>query len=184
MEKSTSSLIKIALIGTCGAGKTAVWEKLKSEPPFPDSIFIEEAARAYFKSQQTSVSHGFSAQWAIQTLVITNEQREQRRNPRLIVGDRSVLDAVVYSTINCDLMGARMLLDRVRYWIPTYSRLYLLDPEGVSYQADEIRTETPETREALHQGFLEVLTKNEITFELLSGTLEQRVERVKHFLQL
>ena len=74
------------------------------------------------------------------------------------------------------------LLDRVKFWLPTYNKFLLLNPTDVPYQTDEVRQESEQVRQGFHNAYLEFFEESGIPYELLSGTLEQRVERVDEIL--
>ena len=119
----------------------------------------------------------------VQALVLTNEQDAHRLNPRVILCDRSVIDAVVYVKSQGDIKGANELLKRVEFWLPTYHKFLLLDPADVPYKTDEIRQETPETRQKFHDVFLTFFKETNIPYELLSGTKEERIKRVTKIIE-
>ena len=54
----------------------------------------------------------------------------------------------------------------------------LLNPVDVKYEKDEIRQEDEKTRQAFHKAFLEFFKETGIPYELLSGSIEQRIKRV------
>ena len=97
--------------------------------------------------------------------------------------DRSVFDAAVCVASTGNKRGAKKLLKRVRPWVPgrseiSYSQIYVLDPADVPFENDDQRTEDEETRQRQHEMFLEFFASHDITHQLLSGTIDERTEKV------
>lgn len=176
--------LKVAFVGTSCIGKTTLVEAYRKRD-LSGLVIIEEAAREFF-TLHPEVINRFSAgvQGQVQSLALANEQRAMLSGTSIIICDRSVLDAPAYVLSQGDVIGASELLARVRLWLPTYTRLFLLDPSDVSYQNDAIRQESEQERWGFHQAFIDLFTRNNISYELLSGTLEQRMRYVDQVLNL
>lgn len=177
--------LKIALVGTSSAGKTAVLETLqKQHKNNPAISFVADGARVFFE-ENPNLTDRFSAetQDKIQSRALENERQAHLMNPKIIVCDRSVIDAVVYVKSTGDRIGAKTLFERILYWLPTYKKFLLLDPAEVPFSKDSIRKEDIETREKFHRAFLDFFQETRIPYELLQGTLEQRVARVNTIIQ-
>lgn len=176
---------KIALVGAGCVGKTTLFEALKTDfPPDRDNAYVEEAARQYFSEHDLTEAERFSLanQSDIQIHTLAAEQEAASLEPRLIVCDRSVLDACVYVAATGDEEGGELLLNRVRTWIPTYTGIYVLDPADVPFQSDLQRREDVSMRAHLHETFLGFFALHDIPFELLVGSLDDRMNRVKEML--
>ncbi len=173
---------KIAFMGTSSIGKTTTLEAARKS--FPDAYFVTEAARDFFADNRSIVDR-FSKdiQGKIQAMVLEREKQAHESGSRVIFCDRSVLDAVVYTRENGDPEGAEELFARVKLWLPTYHRFLLLDPADVPYSQDEIRTESEEKRSSFHKVFIEFFEGKGIPYEILSGTLEERLRRVKEIVE-
>lgn len=174
---------KFAYVGTTCTGKTTLLER-SSWLNGGDVLLVTEAAREYF-SARPNVTDRFSVetQGEIQALIRAKEQRAHTRAQRLghavaLICDRSVLDAPAYVHSQGDKRGAAELLDRVQLWTPTYTTIFLLDPADVPYEVDDIRNETEETRRFFHEAFVDFFGENGIPYELLSGTVEERLATV------
>lgn len=174
---------KITLVGAGCVGKTTLFNGLKSlvQKPSPDTVFVDEVGRDFFQQNPTPQDKVFSLeiQMRIQDLILEREKEAHSAKPALIVCDRSVLDSAVHLKAMGDNNGSRKLLERVLFWLPTYSYFLLLDPKDVPYQQDGVRTESEETRSSIHQAFIEFFQENNIAYRLLSGTLEERLRIVR-----
>ena len=172
---------KVAFVGAGCVGKTTLFNRLKQEYDGQDDVlFVSESAREYFA--QHDVPHetrlSYEVQKAIQTMAMEREQAAERLNPRLMYCDRSVADAAVYAVAYGDSEGGRRLLERVRRWVPTYTRMFLLDPADIPHVTDSERLEDDETRQHLHRTFVRFFALHDIRYDLLSGSLEQRLKSV------
>ena len=116
--------------------------------------------------------------------MLAREQEAHKSGAKIIFCDRSVIDAVVYVKSTGNIKGANELLERVKFWLPTYHKFFLLDPAGISYEKDEVRQEDEDTRQAFHNAFLEFFKESQIPFELLSGTLKERIKRIDKMLSV
>lgn len=168
---------KIAFMGTSSVGKTTTLEAARER--FPDVAFVGEAARDFFA--RNTVPDRFSAetQGKIQAMALENEKTAHESGARVIFCDRSVLDAVVYTREHGDPEGAEELFRRVQFWLPTYDRFLLLDPADIPYEQDDIRTESEEKRNSFHRVFVEFFEEKGIPYEILSGTIEERMKRIE-----
>lgn len=182
MEKEQYAPKKIAFVGAAGIGKTTLLDELRQQYTHdPSVVFVEEVGRAYFEENPTEphLVFSFEVQKAIQDRIIKNEQDVLTQKPTTIFCDRSVVDAVVHLQAHENKEGADQLLGNVETWLPTYTLFLLLDPGDVPYETDAIRREDEETRNHIHDAFLRFFTETQLPYQLLSGTVEERLIHVK-----
>lgn len=172
--------IKVAFIGTSSVGKTTLVEEYERRFSGNTKVaIVPEAARRFFTDNpHVTDRFGVDAQGQIQALALQQEQNAHNGGAEVILCDRSVIDAVVYVQAHGDNEGASQLLDRVSFWLPTYNKFLLLDPADVPYETDDIRQEDESVRQRFHDAYLAFFEETGIPYELLSGTLEQRISRV------
>lgn len=177
---------KVAFVGTSCIGKTTLIEELQKTYGNDNTIaYVPEAARVFFTQNILPEEERFTAgtQGQVQDLALLNEQQAHAHpEVRVILCDRSVIDAVVYTKAHGDEEGSESLLRKVEYWLPTYNKFLLLDPTDIPYQTDDVRKEDASTRERFHQAFLDFFSEQNLPFEILSGTPEKRIQRVKEIL--
>lgn len=177
---------KVALVGTSRVGKTSIIEELKKRHGEDENVrFVEEAARIYFNLYpEIPVDLRFSLrhQSKIQELALRFEKEAHATSAKSLLTDRSVLDAPAYIRVFGDRNGSHQLIERVRDWIPTYSAILLLSPDGIPYEKDAVRLEDPEVRQRNHEGFLELFLEEGIEYTLLDGGLDQRINAVENLL--
>lgn len=171
---------KYALIGTSCVGKTtlvtALTRTLAKEISGIKIEMVEEAGRIYFTHNPTNEPFTYFHQRQVQTLQKLQEQIAYFKNPHIILTDRSVLDAVAYLKAMGANGHAKNLLSKERDWLGSYNYFFLLDPKGVPYKTDNIRTEKKSTREAFHKTFTQILAKLKLPHKLVSGTEQKRVK--------
>ncbi len=174
------SPVKVAFVGTSCVGKTTLLEEFgRRLTDNPGAMIVPEAARIFFTANPNITARfGKEAQGQVQSLALQQEQDAHNIGARVILCDRSVIDAVVYVRAHGDKEGAAELLDRVSFWLPTYNKFLLLDPADVPYKTDEVRQEDEQVRQGFHNAYLEFFEESKIPYELLSGNLEERIARV------
>lgn len=173
---------KFALIGTSSVGKTTLIKKLEKElktsSPNKKIAVVREAARYYFESKKVRKPFSYINQRNIQGLAKKFEKKIHRKNPDIIICDRSVLDAVAYvRTLGKDNEWKK-LLETVKDWLKTYDHFFLLDPEGVSYKMDKIRKEEEKIRSNFHKSFVRLLSELNLPHTIISGNKKERLEKM------
>ena len=173
-------------MGAPGSGKTTLLNELKLAY-HDDSgvIFVEEAARQFFEENPipTEEREDYNVQRRIQDRVLRNEVDATRfKLPKALVTDRTAIDPAVYSFVVGDKVGAQRLMDRVAYWLPTYSHLFVLNVDDINHTTDGVRYEGNERRQRIHEAFLGFLALNEIEYQVLSGSLEERTVQVQELI--
>jgi len=183
MESEINTPDKYAFVGAASTGKTTIFEALREEYlTDPSIVFIEESGRPYFESRPYFTEQQIFSppvQKELQGIILGKEQSATEQNPQVIICDRSVLDSPAHLYAMGDEEGTEELLENVQFWLSTYKLILLLDPEGVPFENDEARRESEQTRNRIHQGFIDFFAKYKIPYELLSGSKEERIARVK-----
>lgn len=175
---------KFALVGATCTGKTSIIEYLKDKYKNNAKIvFIEEGARAYFAENPNIKDRGaWEVQIGIRDFVFNNERKAGKKSPSILVCDRSIIDSAVYMEAHGDRNGADRLFKSVIPWVSTYDKILMLDPTEVPYKVDEIRNEGEDFRNHVHDTFVKFFKRNNIKYELVSGSLKERIEYVERIL--
>lgn len=176
--------VKVAFVGTSCVGKTTLLEEYgRRLADNPKAAIVPEAARLFFTANP-NVTERFAkeAQGQVQSLALQQEQDAHNAGAAVILCDRSVIDAVVYVRAHGDKEGAAELLDRVGFWLPTYNKFLLLNPADVPYETDDVRQESEEVRQEFHDAYLDFFNESGIPYELLSGTIDERITRVNEII--
>lgn len=171
--------------GPC-SGKTTLIEKLRKEFSHDPAVaFVDEAARLFFE-ENVVPEHERESMWVQEKIlekVFTNENEALGNQPRAVVTDRTVLDPPVYTFSRGKHEDSIKLLERVRFWLPSYTHLYVLDINDIPLVNDGVRYETAERRLEIHEAFLGFFALHEIEYEILSGTLEERLDTIRPHLE-
>lgn len=172
--------IKLAVVGGSSTGKTTLVKLLENK--FKDNsnvVFVHESARQFFADNPEQINFTLDVQKKILDLVFENEKRAMAQNPKLIITDTSALEVMFYTKVHGDSLGAEYLYKRLKGYIPTYSKFLILNPEDVRFENDEIRIESKETRDKIHRLMIDFYHKEHLPFEMISGTIPERVKRIK-----
>jgi nicotinamide riboside kinase len=179
-------IVKVAFVGTSCIGKSSllsICDERIGEKILP----VSEAAREYFVAHPDVTDRfSFAAQSEVQVLAFQKEKAAHKQASYLgktaIVCDRSVLDAPVIVNSQGDTDGALILMERATSWLPTYDKIYLLDPADVPFAADNVRDEDEATRQLFHDTFLGFFAAHNIAYTLLSGDKEERFGQISSFI--
>lgn len=185
MKKIRKKYFKFALVGATCTGKTSIINHLKEKyKNNPKIVFVEEGARAYFAANPNIIDRGaWEVQTGIRDYVFNNERKAGEKSPTILVCDRSIIDSAVYMEAHGDSQGAEELFKSIIKWVPTYNKILMLDPAEVPYKVDEIRTEGEDFRNHVHDTFVNFFERNNIKYEKVSGTLQERIQYVENLLQ-
>jgi nicotinamide riboside kinase len=170
---------KHAFVGTSCVGKTALLHAYEGRDDLPYQLeTVPEAARDYFARHPGGNRFSAEIQGNVQMTALTWELAAHGSDADVIMCDRSIIDAVVYTEAAGDPAGAQKLLEDMEWWLPSYTSFWLLDPADIPYATDAIRVEDATQRQQFHEGFLRFFQRTGLGYTLLSGTLEERMAQV------
>lgn len=171
---------KIAIVGASSTGKTTLLNSLQNMYQDTTSVaFVHESAREFFKRNTVPERFSLPVQEQILELVLENEKNAQATNPQVIVTDTSALEVMFYTTVHGDLEGSKKLHQKLKPWIPTYTKFFLMNPDDVTFVNDEIRQESKETRDKVHKLMIDYYRQENLPFELVSGSVFERQKRMQ-----
>lgn len=172
---------KIAFVVTSCTGKTSLLNRLRLKYQTNNQIiFIDEAFRKYF-TQNPNIKKRFvgDVQKEVLRLTLSQEKKAHDSKVEFIFCDGSVIDPIVYIKLQGFEKEYQGLFEVIKSWIKLYDSIFLLDPTNVPFQNDEIRKESEMERLLIHGAFLDFFKEKKILYELLSGSLEKRLERIE-----
>lgn len=173
---------KFALVGTSRSGKTTLivvlHKKLVKKYGAQKVGISQEAARYYFSNKKIRKPFSFVNQGKVQRIAKNFEEKAQKKGFKVILSDRSVLDAVAYVHAMGDKEGSKKLHKRMEEWISTYDHFFLLNPKGIKYQTDEVRREDEQTRNKFHISFVTILENLNMPYTLISGNKKERANKM------
>jgi HTH-type transcriptional regulator, transcriptional repressor of NAD biosynthesis genes len=182
-SKSTQ---KLAFVGAFCSGKTTIFngfkQRFQRDPRF---AFVEEAARKLLQNNPFSLTerNSLDVQRKIQKFIIESERKAYATNTDIILCDSSVITTSMYLRGMGNRKGSFELLKAIEFWLPTYDSFLLLDPTDVPYEKDSIRQESEEQRQRNHEAYIELFVQENIPYQLISGTLPERIQKVDTILQ-
>jgi nicotinamide riboside kinase len=179
------SPLKIALVGACCTGKTTLIERsLELYKGNGQITFVREGAREYLSSTKPLPENPLDIQRGIRNFTLQNEEKAHGSQAKIIICDSSAVDQVVYTRAFIGKPESEELYDEIADRVSSYDKFFMLDPQGVPYKNDEVRTQTSEERQLVHDTFLDVFAEKGIVYEMLSGTEEQRFKEVDELVQM
>lgn len=179
--RSSQVVQKMALIGAFCSGKTTLFDELKRRLQEDTRFaFVEEASRKFLQINHFSLveRNSIDVQRRIQDFIVESEREAYTKNASIILCDSSVLTTSMYLQCMGDKEGSLELLKAVEFWLPTYTTFLLLDPTDVLFVKDSIRQENDEQRQRNHEAYLELFAQKQIPYQLIKGTLHERLQQV------
>lgn len=156
-------------------GKTALLNALEATK-LPNVVIIPEIARDLL-SQNPKLEKGPNLQDILFAEQIRRE-KEATSDSSVVVCDRGALDIIAHSRF----FGHEIKPEWVR-WLQTYDLTFLLDKDDVSFSGEnrafsDHGRDWVQFRNTLDGHIKSSLNENEIRYELLSGTIEDRLNYV------
>jgi predicted ATPase len=171
------------LSGACATGKTTLLEHYKKSA-IPSLTTVDEAARRFFMQNSIpDTERGLlRTQKSIQDFYIeTFENARTSNTSEIILFDSSALSSVAYATRSNEPNGA-ILLERIKdTWLPKVTKFLLLDAKDIQYEydaKDPVRQESSEERQQVQDILLHLLVETGAPFEVISGTVEERIAQI------
>lgn len=173
--------IKLGFSGGPASGKSTQINYYRENRP--DITVVDEAARDFFRLNPRVNRKSLETQKLILEHMIGREEAAWAFGSKIVVTDRTAVDQLVYPR-HYGIAGSEELVKDAKNHLYTYDKLYLCDIEGVPYVQDEIRTETAEERQKIHEMFLIVLAELGVEYHLLTGEPHERVMMVDRHINL
>lgn len=172
---------KYAISGTSCSGKTTLINALKNSDNAVDIAYVDEAGRKFFTENPMTETERFLplTQEKISNLIVTMETEAMQNNPDLVICDNSVVAAAVYAGVLNGRHEADRIMDLKRDWLKTYHKFFVLNPDDVVFKNDNVRSESVEFRNLAHTLFIETYKRYGLEYEIISGTVQQRLDLIK-----
>ncbi len=159
--------MKIAIIGTHGSGKTTLalqlFERLSVEFPGKTVGFLQEVAgRCPFKINRGGLE---SQLWIIQKQLLEEIEFCQAYN--IVVCDRSLLDAYIYTKDVCNFFNIGMpgwIDGLVDYHMRSYDYIFKTELNPFFLQKDGVRSIDPHWQRLIENIFNAVLQEKKIAY--------------------
>ena len=172
LKQRPVNLVKVVLFGPESTGKTTLARKLADHY---NTEWVPEFARDYLqeKFDRTQIICEYEDLLPIARGQIQLENELAQKANRVLICDTDILETQIYSEQYYD--GRVDPLLRKYAKINTYY-LYLLTDIDVPWEPDDLR-DRPHQREEMFRAFEQALIDFDRNYVLLSGKLEQRMEK-------
>jgi predicted ATPase len=170
-------MIKIVVTGTTSAGKTTLLEKLSRR--MQNCVFVPEVARDLLTTNPELIHDP-----QFQDIVFQEQtQREidaAVKKPAAIFCDRGALDIVAHARI----FGVPVKPEWVAWAQSAYDKVLWLNKNDIPFQETPLQTrlgtiDWQHFRNELDQHIHTAIIESTVPYELLSGTVEQRISSVE-----
>jgi GTPase SAR1 family protein len=179
--------MKIGFCGTVSVGKTTLVNALKELPEFKDYNFATERSK-YLRD----LGIPLNTDSTLKGQLIFLAERASELLQENVITDRTVIDVMAFShlalTIPFFISGD--LNKAVSELIRDYDYIFYVSPEGVELEDNGIRVVDSEYRMELDQAIKNIISQhapklNSIQgYAELSGTTEERIEKIKQVMEL
>lgn len=167
--------MKILLTGTIHVGKTTLLNALDSAR-LPNVVIIPEIARNLL-SQNPKLEENPNLQDILFTEQVRRE-KEAKSDSSVVICDRGSLDVIAHSRF----FGHEIKQEWVQ-WLQTYDLTLLLNKDDVSFSGENrafvaLGRDWGQFRDMLDGHIKSSLNENKIKYELLSGSIEDKLSYV------
>jgi len=170
--------MKIGITGAHSSGKTTLLNALKSEPIFKDYDFCEGVTRWVNSIGININEYGDDL---TQELILMKHVYNLYTHENMIA-DRTILDVLVYSLWMFDKNKITKETKETVYKvflkaIKEYDYIFFIEPEFDIYD-DGVRSSDKKFQEEIDNLFKQVLIKENINYNKVTGSVRQRVHQV------
>lgn len=170
--KPYDTLTKITIFGSESTGKTTLATQLASHF---QTLWVPEYARIYQEEQERVLTYQDVIPIAKGQLQLETVYSLKVQN--LLICDTDILETKVYSEAYYGKCPKWLLQTIPDY----YADLYLLMNIDFPWVPDGIR-DRPDDREMMHARFQDELTSRNLSFVIISGTLQERLQKALEFI--
>jgi nicotinamide riboside kinase len=163
---------KIVFTGPESCGKTTLVHVLAQQLNLP---FVQEMARPYIHTLNRK--YEYDDLLSIAMLQMSEEERVKSMQPPLLICDTDLLTVKIW----CDDKYQRCEHWLSHAWVDRTPDMYFLCAPDFPWVPDTLR-EDANRREHLYQVYREHMIKYKLRFIELTGTVEQRLKVVNHYL--
>lgn len=167
--------MKIGICGTMSVGKTTLVNALKELPEFKDYKFATERSK-YLNSLGIPLNHETTIEG--QTIFLAERVTELMQEN--IITDRTIIDVMAFThcAIKTSYIDAEAFEDYAKRFIKQYDYIFYVSPDGMPMEDNGVRETDLEYRKEIDQMIQSLLFKHRSVYQTLSGTTEERIEKI------
>ena len=176
--------MKIGFCGTISVGKTTLVNALRELPEFADYEFRTERSK-YLRD----LGIPLNTDSTLKGQIIFFAERSSELFVDDMITDRTVIDVMAFTRLaqSIPYFMADALNDAVAHLIREYDYIFYVSPEGVPLEDNGVRTIDAGYRKEIDKEIQKLILKHKNKFRSyteLSGTTEERIEKIKQVMSL
>jgi len=176
--------MKIGFCGTMSVGKTTLVNALKELPEFADYNFATERSK-YLRD----LGIPLNTDSTLKGQIIFLAERSSELFAENLITDRTVIDVMAFTRLakSIPYFMADALNDAVSHLIREYDYIFYVSPEGVELEDNGVRTIDAQYRNEVDKEIQNLILRHRPKFRsyaILSGTTEERIEKIKQVMSL
>jgi GTPase SAR1 family protein len=176
--------MKIGFCGTVSVGKTTLVNALKELPEFADYNFATERSK-YLRD----LGIPLNTDSTLKGQIIFLAERSSELFAENMITDRTVIDVMAFTRLakSIPYFMADALNDAVSHLIREYDYIFYVSPEGVELEDNGVRTIDAKYRNEVDEEIQKLILRHRPklrNYTVLSGTTEERIEKIKQVMSL
>jgi nicotinamide riboside kinase len=176
--------MKIGFCGTMSVGKTTLVNALKELPEFAGYEFKTERSK-YLRD----LGIPLNTDSTLKGQIIFFAERSSELFAENLITDRTVIDVMAFTRLakSIPYFMADALNDAVSHLIREYDYIFYVSPEGVELEDNGVRTIDAKYRNEVDKEIQNLILRHRPklrNYTVLSGTTEERIEKIKQVMSL
>ncbi len=176
--------MKIGFCGTMSVGKTTLVNALKELPEFAGYEFKTERSK-YLRD----LGIPLNTDSTLKGQIIFFAERSSELFAENVITDRTVIDVMAFTRLakSIPYFMADALNDAVSHLIREYDYIFYVSSEGVPLEDNGVRTIDAKYRKEVDKEIQKLILKHKSklrNYTELSGTTEERIEKIKQVMSL
>ena len=176
--------MKIGFCGTMSVGKTTLVNALKELPEFAGYEFRTERSK-YLRD----LGIPLNTDSTLKGQIIFFAERSSELFAENLITDRTVIDVMAFTRLakSIPYFMADALNDAVSHLIREYDYIFYVSPEGVELEDNGVRTIDAKYRNEVDKEIQNLILRHRPklrSYAILSGTTEERIEKIKQVMSL
>jgi nicotinamide riboside kinase len=176
--------MKIGFCGTMSVGKTTLVNALRELPEFTKYEFKTERSK-YLRD----LGIPLNTDSTLKGQIIFFAERSSELLTEDLITDRTVIDVMAFTRLakSIPYFMADALNDAVSHLIREYDYIFYVSPEGVELEDNGVRTIDVKYRNEVDKEIQNLILKHRPklrNYTILSGTTEERIEKIKQVMSL